>query len=97
MSFGYLYERSWDILFQLFLKRSIQKIKYGLAGFLTKVPGQVISAAIGRRKTSLDGDTCDENTDMTMTGNSFSAQGSRCYEAKNERNYLDRTEAFLLC
>ena len=34
---------------------------------------------------------------MTMTGNSFSAQRSRCYESKNERNYLDRTEAFLLC
>jgi hypothetical protein len=38
LSFGYRYERSWDILFQLSLKRSIQKIKYGLVGFLTKVP-----------------------------------------------------------
>jgi hypothetical protein len=34
---------------------------------------------------------------MTVTGDSFSAQDPRCYEAKNERNYLDRTEAILLC
>jgi hypothetical protein len=34
---------------------------------------------------------------MTVTGDSFSEQDSRYYEAKNERNYLDRTEAFLLC
>ena len=33
------------------------------SGILDKSTGQVISAAIGRRKTSLDGDTCDENTD----------------------------------
>jgi hypothetical protein len=33
------------------------------SGILDKSSGQVISAAIGRRKTSLDGDTCDENTD----------------------------------
>jgi hypothetical protein len=31
------------------------------SGILDKTTGWVISAAIGRRRTSLDGDTCDDN------------------------------------
>ena len=48
-------------------------------GLLDKSTDEVISAAIGRRRTSLDGDTCDDNNDdYDCEGDSFSAQHSRC-------------------
>jgi hypothetical protein len=57
--------RVQDVLGYLF-PSSVKKYQYEdrvwFSGVLDKSTGEVISAAIGRR-TSLDGDTCDENTD----------------------------------
>jgi hypothetical protein len=44
------------------IKKYHNEDRVWFSGVLDKSTGEVISAAIGRR-TSLDGDTCDENTD----------------------------------
>ena len=44
-------------------KKEHTKDQIWFSRILDKSTEEVISAAIGRRKTSLDGDTCDENTD----------------------------------
>jgi hypothetical protein len=44
-------------------KKGHEEDQMWFSGVLDKSTREVISAAIGRRKTSLDGDTCDENTD----------------------------------
>jgi len=65
LSFGYRYERSWDILFQLFLKRSIQKIKYGLAVYLTKVPVRLFRLLSAEGTFSKD-DVIDDDSDRLL-------------------------------
>ena len=57
--------RVQDVLGYLFpgsVKKYHNEDRVWFSGVLDKSTGEVISAAIGRR-TSLDGDTCDENTD----------------------------------
>jgi len=42
-------------------KKGHEEDQMWFSGVLDKSTGKVISAAIGRRRTSLDGDTCDDN------------------------------------
>ena len=42
-------------------KKGHEKDQMWFSGVLDKSTGEVVSATIGRRRTSLDGDTCDDN------------------------------------
>jgi len=52
-----------DYLFPGSRKKYHNEYRVWFSGVVDKSTDEVISAAIGRRRTSLDGDTSDENTD----------------------------------
>ena len=60
LNFQFEYKMSWAIYIPVIRKKYHNEERVWFSGVLDKSTGEVISAAIGRR-TSLDGDTCDDN------------------------------------